>query len=310
MKNLLAFFIILLGLGFLLTNLGIIEGSFSDILSTYWPIAVIWFGLKWFFQGIPAFFQSLKRDRKNIGQIIWGLYVTMIGSVLLGNNLGYFDYTLGDVWNWTWPVLIIYFGFKILFDREGDVVIHLGPDDVEKYTRKSKSPYHDDPEPMGVNDKISKAERKAEKARAKAEAFADGHTGEGHKSFERFPTGSKRSLIGDFKLGKKPWEPDGQDLSLGIGDVEIDFTKAVLKEGRNQMRVNCWIGDVNVLIPRHIPVKVEAEVKLGEVTLFDDSYSGTGRSASYTSPDFDDAKEQLIILIQLNIGDIEVMTVD
>lgn len=310
MKNLLAFFIILLGIGFLLTNLGIIEGSFSDILSTYWPIAVIWFGLKWFFQGIPAFFHSLKRDRKNIGQIIWGLYVTMIGAVLLGNNLNYFDYTLGDVWNWTWPVLIIYFGFKILFDRDGDVVIHLGPDDVEKYTKKSKSPYHDDPDPMDFSDKMSKVERKAEKARAKAEAFGDETSKKCQKSFDHFTTGSKRSLIGDFKLGKKPWEPDGQDLSLGIGDVEIDFTKAVLKEGRNEMRVDCWIGDINVLIPRHMPVRVEAGVKLGEVTLFDDSHAGTGRTASYTSPDFDDADAQLIITIQLNIGDIEVMTVD
>ena len=311
MKNLTALIIILLGIGFLLSNLGIIEGSFSNLIGTYWPAIVIWFGMKWFFQGLAVFYHSLKRDRKNIGQIIWGLYVAVIGGVLLGNNTGYFDYTLSDVWNWTWPLLIIYVGFKILFDREGDVVIHLGPDDVEKYTRKETSPYHDEPTPLDDDAMSAKAQKKAEKAKRKAQAFADGKTGRNQKkSCGGFSTGAKRSLIGDFKLGNKSWEPDGKDLALGIGDVEIDFTRAVLKPGLNEMRVDCWIGDISVLIPSHMPVKVEAEVKLGEVTLFNDSHAGTGRSAAYTSPDFDTAEEQLVILIQLSIGEIEVMTVD
>ncbi|UCZ51966.1 cell wall-active antibiotics response protein LiaF [Bacillus shivajii] len=277
MKNILGFLILATGIVFLLSNIGFIETEATSIFAMFWPVLIVLIGLKIFFEGIIYFIHSLRRDKWHIGKLVWGSIVLVVGVVLLGNNTGWIDFGFRELFHVLWPLLIIYIGVKVLLDRNGDVVINVGGDQARKN---------------------NKSENKT--------AFSN------HKKRETQWNERKKyqQFLGDLSLGRQPWELDGADISMGIGSVDIDLTKAVLKEGENIIDVSGWIGSVEILVPRDMAVKAFVDVRIGEVTLFDDTYSGTSRNATYTSPNFYDAEKQVILYVHLNIGDVEVLTID
>ncbi|MCR6111387.1 cell wall-active antibiotics response protein [Bacillus sp. A301a_S52] len=291
MKKFIGIIILITGILFLLVNTGTIDASVTNILTTFWPIVVIVLGIKILFEGIVFFFHGLKRDRWHIGKILWGAAVLSGGVVLLGNHAGWFNYSLRDFWSWTWPVIIVYIGFKVLFDRDTYVEVSLDSDDMEKVKRQKK--------------------QKKKKVRDE-DNFSSSYTTTNREQTDGKKRTKKnhRIFIGEMTLGRHPWEPDGVDVNMGIGSVELDLTKAILKEGDNVIDISNWIGSVEVYVPKQMAVQAAAEVKLGEVTLFDDNHAGTGRHATYTSPGFHDAEKRLILNVSLSIGDVEVLTVD
>lgn len=288
MKKLAGILILSTGVVFLLANTGLIDTDVANLFSTFWPAVIIFLGLKFIFDGIIYFFHGLKRDRWHIGKILWGLVVTAAGGILFGNNAGWFQYNLGDLWSWTWPLLIVYLGFKVLFDREPSVVIDFDSDEFKKMKKgkQRKASFRDD-----------SADTPPEPPHPKK-----------HRSFK---TGNKNhwTFIGDISLGQQPWEPDGTNVSMGVGSIELDLTRALLKEGDNIIDVSTWVGSVEIYVPKEMAVQATASVKLGEVALFDDTQSGTGRDAKYVSPDFYEADKRLILNVDVNIGDVEVLTV-
>ncbi|MBU9721801.1 MULTISPECIES: cell wall-active antibiotics response protein LiaF [Bacillaceae] len=282
MKKVFGILILAVGIIFFLSNTGFIETNASSIFSTFWPVLIILIGLKVLFEGIIYFFQNLKRDKLHVGKVVFGILLTAIGVVLLGNNAGWFSFGFGDLWSWTWPILLIYIGFKVIFDRNGDVVIHLDMGDKGK-----KDDFDDDD-----NKYDDKKQEKKIKIKKKRKANTKHHT-----------------VVGEIQLGRTPFEVDGADISMGVGSVEIDLTKAILKDGENVIDIRSWVGSVEILVPKDMAIKAVADVRIGEVTLFDDTYSGTSRSATYTSPNFYEADKKVIMYVNLNIGDVEVLTV-
>ncbi|ADU31170.1 cell wall-active antibiotics response protein LiaF [Evansella cellulosilytica] len=275
MKNIFGLLILTIGLLFLLSNTGLIDTDVTSIFSTFWPILIVLIGLKMFFEGSIYFFQSLKRDNVSFSKAVWGALILAIGIILLGNNAEWFAYTLSDLWSWIWPLLIVYIGFKLIFNKRNDIIIDLNWD------KGSTDHHHSDD--VSIKKKNKEKKKQSEK----------------HHAF-----------IGDIQLGKHPFEIDGTNISMGIGSIEVDLTRAVLKEGENMIDIRSWIGSVEILVPRDMAVKAVADVRIGEVTLFDDTYSGTSRKATYTSPNFHDADKRVILYVNLNIGDVEVLTVD
>jgi hypothetical protein len=51
-------------------------------------------------------------------KIIWGIILLFIGGVLLLNNFDIINFYWGSVWGF-WPVLLIVFGVKLLFNKNG-----------------------------------------------------------------------------------------------------------------------------------------------------------------------------------------------
>ncbi|MFA9555824.1 cell wall-active antibiotics response protein LiaF [Evansella sp. AB-rgal1] len=273
MKNFIGILILATGVIFLLSNTGVIDTDAASIFSTFWPILIILIGIKVFFEGLIYFFHGLRRSKFHVGKAFWGALILAMGTIILGNNAGWFIFSISDLWSWTWPLLVVYIGFKIIFDRNVDIVVDF--DREKKEGRKEE----------GKKSKNSYKKNKENRVK--------------HNTF-----------LGEISLGKQPFELDGADISLSIGDIDIDLTKAILKEGENYLDIRGWIGDVEILVPRDMPIQAIVNVKLGEVKLFDDQYSGTGKNASYTSSNFHDAEKKVILHVNLNIGDVEVLTVD
>ena len=88
--------VITVGVIFLLQNLGFIR---LHDLWTYWPVILIFLGL------------VRVTEAHGPAAIIWGSVVAGIGALLLANNLHFFYFD----WRVVWPILIIAWGFMMLF---------------------------------------------------------------------------------------------------------------------------------------------------------------------------------------------------
>ncbi|HUC92509.1 MAG TPA: cell wall-active antibiotics response protein LiaF [Paenibacillus sp.] len=93
-----------LGVGFLLRQAGLLDFDIGEAISLFWPAILIVFGL-----------QNMAVGRRyGSGAATWGIIMTLVGFVFLGRNLGWFDWSIGDIISYLWPVALIVFGLSMM----------------------------------------------------------------------------------------------------------------------------------------------------------------------------------------------------
>jgi lia operon protein LiaF len=98
--------IVAVGILFLLNQIGVISMSIGEIFSTFWPVFMIVFGIQ------ALLLQSA-------GGFWWNPIVILLGFFFLGQNLNWFDWSLGDAIRLVWPVALILFGIGMIFQGKG-----------------------------------------------------------------------------------------------------------------------------------------------------------------------------------------------
>lgn len=113
--------------------------------------------------------------------------------------------------------------------------------------------------------------------------------------------------IGDVSFKESNWALEPMELYNAIGDYFIDFSKAYIPEKETPILVQGWIGDVKMIIPENIPVHIQSEITIGDIRIFDHKTDVISRrSAVFKSPGYDEATRKLKITIRLKIGSIRI----
>ncbi|MBE4906815.1 cell wall-active antibiotics response protein [Bacillus luteolus] len=112
--------------------------------------------------------------------------------------------------------------------------------------------------------------------------------------------------IGDYVSNSENWSLEDKNIKLGIGDVHLDFSKAFIPDKETKIDISGWVGDVTLLVPEDLAIKVEATVKTGSIEIFDNDSDGLNRSYSYKSEHYDEETRKLTININLSVGSIQV----
>lgn len=274
-KVMVALLLIGIGVGVLLDNFNVIQFDIGDLFRTYWPLIPIYIGLKTIFDGF-------RKKRFYSGAWIYhlpvGLIIALIGWNFLAKNLGFNAINLGSIWNFFWPLLLILIGLKILFRHNKKPFIEVIADQEKVYnyeeyvTGKNEGRYVDD------------------QLRKKRRVY-------------------KSSIIGDLTMGKEISDIDELHLWNGIGDIDIDLSKAILSEGETQISISGWIGDVDIYVPKELPVLIITNVRIGESQIFDQFEGGLKKNSCYKSIGYDEAYRKLLIKIDLKIGDVRIKEV-
>ncbi|WP_183163772.1 cell wall-active antibiotics response protein LiaF [Alteribacter keqinensis] len=332
MNKIFGMIILAVGVLYLLNNTGVIDASFGEMVSTYWTLIIVIIGLKILLDGLFRAYQGLKRDKWDFGTAVFGLFIIAAGLIITGNRADWFYYTFADLWSWIWPLLIIFVGFQLLRNKRPTTVkvdMSKDEDDREPDTAEKKADYAD---PWSyVEENISRAREQvknnphvdeekyensfqsAEDSINKARQQAGGKYKYRQKKNHR-PQGGDyaniRQFVGEVVIGKRPWTLENTDIRTSIGSVEVDLTTAVLKDGDNYLDISMWIGSVEITAPKDMAIQANVDVSIGEATLFDDNFAGTGRNATYTSDNFYEAEQRVILTVRNSIGSVEVMAVD
>jgi len=118
------------------------------------------------------------------------------------------------------------------------------------------------------------------------------------------------SAIPSGRVGEQVREPQtlaGLQSSYrhGIGQFELDlsgFTRPAQLAGRT-VHINAGIGQTIVYVPKGVPVKLDAELKGGEINAFGRAWHGRGNEVTTTDGD----GQALHLVINQRFGDMEVI---
>lgn len=86
-------------------------------------------------------------------------------------------------------------------------------------------------------------------------------------------TASELVFIGDLRrVGA--WTARNEEIWLGVGDVNLDFTTAEIPPGETRVVLYGFVGDVDIQVPGDIGVSIHASGFVVESKLFGDHQSG------------------------------------
>ncbi len=265
--------IIAIGVVFILVNLGVIEGGVRELIGDYWPIIIIVWGISEALKTIVNLVE--KRKVHIISAVLTSVLAIVFGLVLLGNNLNWFVEQI-SFWNILWPTALVYIGLQTIF---GDIVVN---DESLKYNKRTKKGFHGD--------------------------FAYSKSFDGFREKESTDRGWKRDykLVGEIDKGREPWVLDDLDLYNAAGETKINLATALINEGEATINIRGLAGEIEILVPIDLPVKIRARVLAGEVNLFAESSAGITSQETYISDDYNDNAKKVKIDLELKAGEINV----
>ncbi|MDW7672944.1 MAG: DUF5668 domain-containing protein [Bacillota bacterium] len=105
--------VIITGVVLLFNNFGITEIEIGSLISTYWPILLVFWGIEHIFSPFCRSGNNVKRHASQ-GEIIIGAILTFVGIAFLGRNLGWLTIDMSFIWKVFWPAILILVGINFL----------------------------------------------------------------------------------------------------------------------------------------------------------------------------------------------------
>ncbi len=126
--------ILIVGVLFLLGNIGVIDLDGKSLFGTFWPLILVYIGVDNLFDAFDN-----KKKRFDLSDFAVGCIFLTIGGLLITNNL---DITNIDVWKLIIPSALIFIGVGIMFGNKNikvrSVVINGGGKGAVKKDIESK----------------------------------------------------------------------------------------------------------------------------------------------------------------------------
>jgi Predicted membrane protein len=338
-------FIVAIGAGFLLNQLGFVTLDIGDIVSTFWPVFLI-----------VAGFNNLLNNRHGGSAFGAGILI-MLGFIFLGRNLDWFDWSIGDIIRFVGPVALILFGLNMVFRPRGSSRHHHKSehrDDWQAYRPGGyvppAPPLHPDPTnvtgdasfdetvdpqqsvppvpPFRPNlskheqhiemkrqlrhEKIEERREKLQMHRDRFEEKMASNKWERVEWWENNPNAQNRSgFIGDIHIGNDHWELKPLNISHFIGDTVIDLTKAHIPFGETRITISSFIGDVKIYLPNdyEVGIHVVSSAFIGDARVLDMKDSRLFRNMDVETPAYRDTDKKIKLVCSTFIGDVRVTKV-
>jgi len=112
--------------------------------------------------------------------------------------------------------------------------------------------------------------------------------------------------FGDLRLNLENRRQLSGEASAVLGSIKLYASSVEMTGGEHLLRLNVTVGDIRVDLPSDLPVKVTAQVSLGDLRVFEKRESGFGRDMVYQTPDYASAAAKLHLVCSVGVGDIKV----
>lgn len=331
--------LIAIGVFYLLDQLNVLTFDLGDMFSTFWPVFIIFFGLKGLF---------VRNKHSGRGSFIWSFFVIFLGVYFLLNNLGVESFNYDNMYKFIVPMLLILFGLNILFKGSSTSGIREELRNEQRREREARRQEHRDMKEQIRNRHIlhknqplendqatnyspsidlpspplpaSDEGRAEDPFRTEKHHFTDDAYKEADKNWKWKNLGHQKhqdnkvnrsSFIGDIHYGQEAWDLTPMNISLFIGDTLIDLTKATIPDGETLIYVSSFIGDLKIFIPndRQLEVSVTASAFISDMKVLDRYESGLFENLQVQTRDYADADKKIRIIVSTFIGDIIVKRV-
>ncbi|HEX7588267.1 MAG TPA: cell wall-active antibiotics response protein LiaF [Anaerolineae bacterium] len=98
-----------------------------------------------------------------------------------------------------------------------------------------------------------------------------------------------------------------ETFSHGFGDFDLDLTRAIIPAGESFVRASHGFGDLTVIVPRTLSLRVHASAGMGDVSLFGEESGGVAPSRSFLAEDYATAATKLTLDASVGFGEVKVI---
>ncbi|WP_438347261.1 cell wall-active antibiotics response protein LiaF [Paenibacillus sp. FA6] len=321
--------VVLIGIGviFLLQQMNIVDISIGSIISTYWPLILIYAGIK-----------NILTLRNEGSSFLGGFILIAIGGYFQARALDWVILTPGDFFKFLVPGFLILAGLFVIFkpQRRHSIsgkkmkstidpnVQPQEPSELPSLPNLSDLPNGESQSTLdkqfeekfgmsfGSKKSLDSDEVEGFNNNEKGNSYDDRQRR--HHSKENYGDGekiNKSTFIGDTHMGREYFELKPTNISQFIGDTVLDLTKAQIPYGKTKINISAFIGDIKIYVPDDMDLgfKINASSFIGDMTILSESKSGFISNISSTTPYFKEANKKIIINVSAFIGDIKVNTV-
>ncbi len=227
------------------------------------------------------------------GNLLMGLFIILLGIILLLNSLGLVDISIGDLIFTYWPVIFIFLGARLLLNRgstgeilSGVVFVVLGAILIGNNTNL----FHINLDSLwsllwpvililvGVN-------------------LAFGKKGNGKSNF---------AILGSVEKKTERWVLKDSSFVAFWGGIELDLTLAEIPQEKTIVDLTAVMGGIEVIVPQDINIECKGTAILGGVELIDKSTGGIIANASYSQKSSGLSKKTVIFYSNAILGGIEI----
>ena len=188
--------LILLGSVLLMNNLGYTNISVGWLIREFWPVALILWGVTFLI------------NRKSTGELITGLIIITLGTIILGNRQEWFDLNLSQLWAFFWPTVLILAGISFL----------RGP---------------------------------------------------------RLSGGSSTAFMSGIEKTKTQWDLEDANYWAIMGGISLDLNKANMEPGKVYLlSCNALMGGIEIRVPADVTVYCQGTVTLGGLEMLGEETGG------------------------------------
>ncbi|HEY2492980.1 MAG TPA: cell wall-active antibiotics response protein LiaF [Paenibacillus sp.] len=310
--------VVLIGIGtiFLLQQMNIVDVSIGSIISTYWPLILIYMG-----------FKNLVTSHGEKGSFLGAFIMIAVGGYFQSRALGWIGVSPGDFFRSLIPAVLIICGVYVILKprrvkRSKHMEYPIKPDVVPPNPSELPETPTESTLDQQFEEKfgISFADEKKEQAQEAKDRYRREREAEEHQRYSRHEDYkgcdsrdkvNKSTFIGDVHMGRDYFELKPTNVSQFIGDTVIDLTNAQIPYGKTKINISAFIGDIKVYVPddMDLGVKVNSSSFIGDMSVLSESRSGFISSIQSSTPHFREAQKKVIINVSAFIGDIKVTKV-
>ncbi len=120
---------------------------------------------------------------------------------------------------------------------------------------------------------------------------------------------TKKSWIGDTRIGSDIFEWNDIVISIFAGDTIIDLGNTLLPKKENTIVIRKLFGKTRILVPTGIGVKLQQNSLLGTVRFEKESFQLKNEELIIYSKDYDESQRKLHILSANCVGEVEVIRI-
>ncbi|UCF64922.1 MAG: hypothetical protein JSW33_03555 [bacterium] len=196
------------------------------------------------------------------------LLLIILGLIFLLRNSGYVD--LGELMSRYWPLILIFIGLRILWNRRGTT-----ENEYRLFGVKQLDPDENLSNNIGKGTSIPPSKKSVE------------------------------NIFGDVRLNFDKQVIESFKTSNIFGDIELNFSQAAF-QNYSRIGINGVFGDVNIVLPTNIYTEVQLNYIGGSSRIFEEYHSGLFKKITYLSPDKDKVKSTVSLEISIIFGDIRI----
>lgn len=118
-----------------------------------------------------------------------------------------------------------------------------------------------------------------------------------------------RRAIGHVRSDGGGWSIEDAIVSTVIGDISLDLRRAELPDGDTELQLLCWLGTIQVRVPRDVGVDVTGQAIIGTVDILGRREEGMVRDFRVRSENYSIATKRVQMRLSAFVGELLVVHV-